>query len=54
MVLDRPKQLVAVLNGFEIGVESPNTEQDALEFQQFCTALQSELAKLVTKPEVVN
>lgn len=53
MVLNKPKRLVAVINGFEIGVESPDERQDAVAFDQFCEALRAEIKKFVTPPAEV-
>ncbi len=51
MLLNKPKRLVAVLNGFEIGVESPSDAQDAAQFDEFCEAFKREIAALLKKPE---
>lgn len=54
MIVSKPKRLVAVINGFEIGVESPSSEQDAAEFDSFCEAFKLELSKMVKKSEPVG
>ncbi len=51
MLLNKPRRLVAVLNGFEIGVESPSDNQDAASFDKFCEAFRLELFKLVEQPK---